>query len=277
MTLASADAEFLDHLTAQLPADTLRVAEPRYLEEPRGRWDGQAGAVARPRTADEVATILRACNAARVGVVPYGGGTGLVGGQILTNGPTPLLLSLERMTDIRAVLPEENVLLAEAGATLAQVQEAAEEAGRLFPLSLASQGTAQIGGNLAANAGGVNVLRYGNARDLCLGLEAVMADGSIWNGLTRLRKDNTGYDLRNLLIGSEGTLGVITAAAVRAAGCHAPAPSTTSASDRAPSSLIRDRSAAPSPAATKFNVQSQVASNASFTAGPGPQSVTKLS
>ena len=215
MTLASADAEFLDHLTAQLPADTLRVAEPRYLEEPRGRWDGQAGAVARPRTADEVATILRACNAARVGVVPYGGGTGLVGGQILTNGPTPLLLSLERMTDIRAVLPEENVLLAEAGATLAQVQEAAEEAGRLFPLSIASQGTAQIGGNLAANAGGVNVLRYGNARDLCLGLEAVMADGSIWNGLTRLRKDNTGYDLRNLLIGSEGTLGVITAAALK--------------------------------------------------------------
>jgi FAD/FMN-containing dehydrogenase len=119
------------------------------------------------------------------------------------------------MNKIRAVYPEENVMIVEAGAILADVQAAAEAQDRLFPLSIASQGSARIGGNLATNAGGVNVLRYGNARYLCLGLEAVMPDGRIWSGLTRLRKDNTGYDLRNLLIGSEGTLGVITAAALK--------------------------------------------------------------
>ncbi len=127
----------------------------------------------------------------------------------------PVILSMERMTAIRAVYPHENVLVAEAGAILANVQAAAEGAGRLFPLSLASEGSARIGGLLGTNAGGVNVLRYGNARELCLGLEAVLPDGSIWHGLKRLRKDNTGYDLRNLLIGSEGTLGVITAASLR--------------------------------------------------------------
>jgi FAD/FMN-containing dehydrogenase len=162
-----------------------------------------------------VAQIVRACAAARVGIVPWGGGTGLVGGQLMPDGPAPLILSLERMTAIRAVHPSENVLIAEAGATLHAVQQAADGAGRLFPLSLASEGTATIGGNLATNAGGTAVLRYGNARDLCLGLEAVLADGTIWHGLKRLRKDNTGYDLRNLLIGAEGTLGVITAASLR--------------------------------------------------------------
>jgi len=126
-----------------------------------------------------------------------------------------LILSVERMNAIRAVYPSENVMIAEAGAILADVQSAAQEANRLFPLSLAAEGTARIGGNLATNAGGVNVLRYGNARDLCLGLEAVMPDGTIWNGLSRLRKDNTGYDLRNLLVGAEGTLGIITAAALK--------------------------------------------------------------
>jgi FAD/FMN-containing dehydrogenase len=152
-----------------------------------------------------------------VGVVPYGGGTGLVGGQIAPEGEpeTPLILSLERMTQIRAVYPQENVLIADAGAILANIQDAAAEVDRLFPLSLASEGSARIGGLLGTNAGGVNVLRYGNTRDLCLGLEAVLPDGSIWNGLKRLRKDNTGYDLRNLLIGSEGTLGVITAASLK--------------------------------------------------------------
>ncbi len=213
--LNPADAAFVESLAARLPEGSLRPAEARYLEEPRGRWQGLAGAVALPRTTEQVAEVVRACGAARVGIVPWGGGTGLVGGQILPEGPAPILLSLERMTAVRGLWPEENALTVEAGMTLQQVQEAAERVGRLFPLSLASEGTAQIGGALGTNAGGLNVLRYGNARDLCLGVEAVMADGSIHHGLKRLRKDNTGYDLRHLLIGSEGTLGVITAASLR--------------------------------------------------------------
>jgi FAD/FMN-containing dehydrogenase len=192
-------------------------AEQSYLEEPRGRFQGAQGFVARPRNTREVAALVKACHETGVGVVPYGGGTGLVGGQIAPEGEpeTPLILSLERMTQIRAVYPQENVLIADAGAILANIQDAAAEVDRLFPLSLASEGSARIGGLLGTNAGGVNVLRYGNTRDLCLGLEAVLPDGSIWNGLKRLRKDNTGYDLRNLLIGSEGTLGVITAASLK--------------------------------------------------------------
>ncbi|APZ51781.1 FAD-binding oxidoreductase [Salipiger abyssi] len=217
MTLTPADDGFAERLASSLPDNTLRRAEPRYLEEPRGRWHGCSGWVALPRSTDEASTILRACNDARVGVLPFGGGTGLVGGQIAPEGPAPLLISLERMNAIRAVYPQENVALAEAGAVLSDVQEAAREAGRLFPLSLASEGTARIGGLLATNAGGVNVLRYGNARDQVLGLEAVLPDGTIWHGLKRLRKDNTGYDLRNLLIGAEGTLGLITAAALKLA------------------------------------------------------------
>jgi FAD/FMN-containing dehydrogenase len=213
--LFPAEGAFLNTLAAALPPDTLRPAEVRYLEEPRGIWRGQGGALALPRTVDEVAAILRVCNAARVGVLPYGGGTGLVGGQLAPDGPAPLIVSLERMRAIRAIHPPENVLIAEAGAVLADVQAAALAEGRLFPLALASQGSARIGGLLATNAGGVNVLRYGNARDLCLGLEAVTADGRVWHGLRRLRKDNTGYDLRNLLIGAEGTLGIITAASLR--------------------------------------------------------------
>ncbi|GLP84705.1 D-2-hydroxyacid dehydrogenase [Tritonibacter mobilis] len=215
MTLKSADPAFLDALSARLPADTLRRPDVRYLEEPRGRYSGQAAAVALPRNTQEVAEIIQAAHVGCVGVVPYGGGTGLVGGQVMPEGATPILLSLERMRKIRAVYPQENVLIAEAGAVLAEVQAAATDAGRLFPLSLAAEGTAQIGGNLSTNAGGVNVLRYGNARDLCLGLEAVLPTGEIWHGLSRLRKDNTGYDLKNLLIGAEGTLGVITAAALK--------------------------------------------------------------
>ena len=213
--LNPADAAFAETLAAELPAGVLRPAEPRYLEEPRGRYAGQGGIVARPETTEQIARIVGVANASRVGVIPYGGGTGLVGGQVMPGGPAPLILSLERMNRIRDVFPEENVLIAEAGATLADVQNAAEGAERLFPLSLASEGTARIGGCLSTNAGGVNVLRYGNARDLCLGLEAVLPDGTVWNGLKRLRKDNTGYDLKHLLMGAEGTLGVITAASLR--------------------------------------------------------------
>jgi FAD/FMN-containing dehydrogenase len=199
-----------------LPVAAFREAAPRYFEEPRGRWQGQ-GVVLAPDSAEGVAQVVRACAAARVPVVPYGGGTGLVGGQIAPDGPVPVILSLERMRAVRGIWPGENVMVVEAGAILQDIHAAAEEAGRLFPLSIASKGSARIGGLLATNAGGVNVLRYGNARDLCLGLEAVLPDGRIWHGLKRLRKDNTGYDLRNLLIGSEGTLGVITAAALRLA------------------------------------------------------------
>jgi len=213
--LNSADPAFLQMLAHRLPDGTLQAPEPRYLEEPRGRWQGLAGAIALPRRTEEVAIIVRACAEARVGIVPWGGGTGLVGGQIQPQGAAPLLISLERMTAMRGLWPDENVIAVEAGLTLLQVQEAAAGAGRLFPLSLASEGTARIGGALSTNAGGLNVLRYGNARDLCLGVEAVLPDGSIHHGLKRLRKDNTGYDLRHLLIGAEGTLGIITAAALR--------------------------------------------------------------
>jgi FAD/FMN-containing dehydrogenase len=159
--------------------------------------------------------LVTACAQARVGIVPFGGGTGLVGGQVAEDGPKSLILSLEKMNAVREVYAEENVLIAEAGVILADVQTAADKKNRLFPLSLAAEGSARIGGNLATNAGGTSVLRYGNTRDLCLGLEAVMPSGKILNGLSRLRKNNTGYDLRHLLIGSEGTLGIITAAALK--------------------------------------------------------------
>ena len=223
MTLNPADDAFAAKLRDSLPGDLFRPVEPRYLEEPRGLWTGKCGVLALPRTTDEVAALVAAASAAQVPVVPYGGGTGLVGGQVAPDGPAPLLVSLERMNAIRGVYPQENVIVAEAGAILADVHAAARAAGRLFPLSLASEGSARIGGNLSTNAGGVNVLRYGNARDLCLGLEAVMPDGRISHGLTRLRKDNTGYDLKNLLVGAEGTLGIITAAALKLA----PLPATT--------------------------------------------------
>lgn len=210
-----ADARFVQGLSERLPADTLRPAEPRYLSEPRGKFAGIGETVALPRDAQEVSTIVASCNAAGVAIIPISGGTGLVSGQVTTSGIPPLLLSTERMTAIRAVHTAENAIVAEAGAILADVQRVAEGVGRLFPLSLASEGTARIGGLMSTNAGGVNVLRYGTARDLCLGLECVMADGRILHGLRRLRKDNTGYDLRNLLIGAEGTLGVITAASLK--------------------------------------------------------------
>lgn len=215
MTLSPADPALVARLRALLPDATFREASARYLQEPRGRWSGQAGVVLAPATVEEVAQVVRLAHESRVPVVPYAGGTGLVGGQIAADGPAPILLSLERMRAIRAVHAQENVMIAEAGAILQDVQEAAQAAGRLFPLNIASRGSARIGGLLATNAGGVNVLRYGNARDLCLGLEAVLPDGQIWHGLKRLRKDNAGYDLRDLLIGSEGTLGVITAACLK--------------------------------------------------------------
>ncbi|MBV7396682.1 FAD-binding oxidoreductase [Mameliella sediminis] len=223
MPLVPADDNFAQTLAALLPPDTLRRAEPRYREEPRGRWTSTAEWIALPRNTSEVATIIRACATHIVGVLPWGGGTGLVGGQLKPDGPAPLILALERMNTIRATHPQENAAVVEAGCILADVQDAAQSVDRLFPLSLASEGSARIGGLLSTNAGGINTLRYGNARDQVLGLEAVLPDGSVWNGLKRLRKDNTGYDLRHLLIGAEGTLGIITAASLKLA----PRPAST--------------------------------------------------
>ncbi|WP_338549020.1 FAD-binding oxidoreductase [Roseovarius phycicola] len=215
MTLNPVTPEFVSQLRAQLPGPCFGEVTPGYLEEPRGRWRGQAGLLLRPGTTEEAATVVRMAHEARVPVVPYGGGTGLVGGQIATEGPAPVLLSLERMRAVRGIWPEENVMVAEAGAILSDIRDAASGVDRLFPLTIAAKGSAQIGGNLATNAGGLNVLRYGNARDLCLGIEAILPNGEIFHGLKRLRKDNSGYDLRNLLIGSEGSLGLITAAALK--------------------------------------------------------------
>ncbi|KEP69029.1 2-hydroxyacid dehydrogenase [Thioclava dalianensis] len=211
--LSPADDAFATRLAEAVPGLRIGAPEPRHLEEPRGRYHGLGGLLVRPRSTQEVAAIVALCHADRVAIVPYGGGTGLVGGQILESGPPPVLLSLEALRSVRAVT--RHVLEIEAGASLQDAHDAADAEGRLFPLTIASQGSAQIGGVLATNAGGVNVLRYGNARELCLGVEAVLADGTVISGLKHLRKDNTGYDLKDLLIGSEGSLGIITAATLR--------------------------------------------------------------
>lgn len=186
-----------------------------YEEDWRGRYKGRALCVVRPANTAEVAAVVKACVAAGVAMVPQGGNTGLVGGGVPREGGGEVVISLARLNRVRAIDPVNNTVTVEAGCTLAAVQMAAAEQGRLFPLSLASEGTCQIGGNLASNAGGVQVLRYGNARELTLGLEVVLPDGEIWNGLRGLRKDNTGYDLKQLFIGSEGTLGIITAAVLK--------------------------------------------------------------
>ena len=181
----------------------------------RRRYRGRALAVVRPATTAEVAAVLRACAEHGASVVPQGGNTGLVGASVPDASGTQILLSLTRLGRIRAIDRANLTLTAEAGCVLQSVQEAAAAQGLLFPLSLAAEGSCTIGGNLATNAGGTQVLRYGNARELCLGLEVVTPDGQVWNGLSGLRKDNTGYALRDLYIGSEGTLGVITAATLK--------------------------------------------------------------
>ena len=184
-----------------------------HLVEHRRLYHGKTPLILKPATTEEVSRILALANETGTAVVPQGGNTGLVGGQIPFGNE--IVVSLSRLNRIRSVDPRGNVMIAEAGVTLAGAQKAAEEVGRLFPLSIASEGSCQIGGNLATNAGGLQVLAYGNARAQVLGLEVVLADGRIWNGLRALRKDNTGYDLRDLFIGSEGTLGIITAAVLR--------------------------------------------------------------
>jgi FAD/FMN-containing dehydrogenase len=184
-----------------------------YLREWRDMYEGRASVVLRPGSTEEVAKILALANEHGIPVVPQAGNTGLVGGQIPMRGE--ILLSVGRLKRVRAVDPQGFTMTVEAGLTLAEAQAVADDANRLFPLSLPSEGTCQIGGNLGTNAGGVGVLAYGNARQLVLGLEVVLADGRVWSGLSRLKKDNTGYDLKDLFIGSEGTLGVITAAVLK--------------------------------------------------------------
>lgn len=186
-----------------------------YAVDWRKRAPGRALAVVRPGSTAEVAAVVRLCAAARVAVVPQGGNTGLVVGSTPDDSGTELVLSLQRMNRVRHLDSANLSMAVEAGCILQQVQDAAAEAGLLFPLSLAAEGSCTIGGNLATNAGGTQVVRYGNARELCLGLEVVTAQGEVWDGLKALRKDNTGYDLRDLFVGSEGTLGVITAATLK--------------------------------------------------------------
>jgi len=185
--------------------------EPFLIEE-RGLFRGTCAAVVRPADTAEAAEVVRLCADAGIPVVPQGGNTGLVGGGVPEDG---IVLATTRMNRIRDIDPANRTITVEAGVILSDVQAAADDAGCLFPLSLAAEGSCQIGGNLATNAGGTAVLRYGNARDMVLGLEVVLPDGRIWDGLRRLRKDNTGYDLKQLFLGAEGTLGVITAAVLK--------------------------------------------------------------
>ena len=186
-----------------------------FLSDWRGRYYGRARAVVRPGDTAEVAAVVAACAQAGVAMVPQGGNTGLCGGATPLVDGAAVVISLARMNRIRALDADNDTLTVEAGCTLAAVQEAAQAAGRLFPLSLASEGSCLIGGNLSTNAGGVQVLRYGNTRELVLGLEVVLPDGRVWDGLRGLRKDNTGYDLKQLFIGAEGTLGIVTAAVLK--------------------------------------------------------------
>ena len=214
-------------MTAPVPADVISrlkaaLGEGGWSEDPerlahklvewRDRWSGTTPLLALPKTTAEVAAVVGVCAQSGTAITPQGGNTGLVGGQIPQG---EILLSLERMRVVREAETRDDVLIAEAGVTLAAAHEAAEAVGRRFPLSLASEGSATLGGLVSTNAGGVAVLRYGTMRDLVLGLEAVLPSGEVWNGLKRLRKDNTGYDLKQLLIGAEGTLGVVTAVALK--------------------------------------------------------------
>jgi FAD/FMN-containing dehydrogenase len=214
----------IDHLLTAIRAivgDRGLLTDPgdtaAYSEDWRRLYRGRTPAVVRPGTTQETAAVVRLCADAGVPIVPQGGNTSMVGGAVPAADGSELVLSTARLNRVRAIDPVDLTMTIEAGVTLKAAQNAAAEAGCLLPLSISSEGSAQIGGVLAVNAGGNNTVRYGNARDLVLGLEVVLADGMIWNGLRRLRKDNTGYCLRQLFVGSEGTLGIITAAVLKLA------------------------------------------------------------
>ncbi|WP_082130478.1 FAD-binding oxidoreductase [Kiloniella spongiae] len=186
-----------------------------YMVEQRGRFIGQTSLVVLPKTTQEVSDVVKLCAEYNIGIVPQGGHTGLVSGGIPFPGDNAIVLSTSRLNKIRAIDPANNTMIVEAGCILQTIQEHAAKHDRLFPLSLGAEGSCQIGGNIATNAGGINVIRYGNTRQLILGLEVVTPTGEIWDGLRALQKDNTGYDLKQLYIGSEGTLGIITAAVLQ--------------------------------------------------------------
>ena len=232
-----------------------------YEVDWRKRHRGHALAVVRPASTAEVARVMQACATQRVGVVMQGGNTGLVGGSVPDTSGTQILLSLTRMNRIRAIDAPNLTMTVDAGCVLQSVQEAAAARGLLFPLSLAAEGSCTIGGNLATNAGGTQVLRYGNARDLCLGLEVVTASGEVWEGLSGLRKDNTGYDLRDLFIGSEGTLGAITGATLKLYPQPAAVTTalTTATSLAATVELLQLAQARLGPALTGFEVMNEFA------------------
>jgi FAD/FMN-containing dehydrogenase len=212
------DAPLIRTLADLLGADQVLTSAAdmsAYLADWRGRYRGAATCVVRPASTAAVAAVVRACAEATMPIVPQGGNTGLCGAATPAGDGHAVVVSLTRLNRVRQIDTANNTMTVEAGCVLATLQAAAAQAGRLFPLSLAAEGSCQIGGNLSTNAGGVQVLRYGNARDLTLGLEVVLASGEIWDGLRGLRKDNTGYDLKHLFIGAEGTLGIITAAVLK--------------------------------------------------------------
>jgi FAD/FMN-containing dehydrogenase len=212
------DATWIERLVAIVGTEHVLTStadvEP-FVVDWRRRFHGSARAVVRPANVAEVAQVVASCAASRVPIVPQGGNTGMCGAATPDDSGAAIVLSLGRLRSVRAVDRDNATITAEAGVTLADVQKAAADAGMLFPLSLASEGSCTIGGNLSTNAGGTAVLRYGNARDLVLGVEVVLADGRVWNGLRGLRKDNTGYDLKQLFVGSEGTLGIVTCAVLK--------------------------------------------------------------
>ena len=208
----------VDGLKAIVGADAVFTEELErapYETDWRDQYHGRAAAIVKPASTDEVSRVVKFLAARRIAIVPQGGNTSMCGGSVPDTSGTQVVVNLSRMNRVRNVDAANNAMTVEAGCVLAALQETADTHGRLFPLSLGAEGSCEIGGNLSTNAGGTGVLRYGNTRELVLGLEVVLPDGTVWDGLRALRKDNTGYDLKHLFVGAEGTLGIITAAVVK--------------------------------------------------------------